>query len=66
MKPGPADYGKKRMFDNKQAIDYSKRLQYLNISSVESDGYGGTLIIEDAKNMKFLDREAHTEHRNHE
>ena len=30
MQPGPANYGKKRMFDNKQAIDYSKRFQSLN------------------------------------
>ena len=25
--PGPANYERKRMFDNKQAIDYSKRFQ---------------------------------------
>ena len=49
-KPGPADYGKKRMFDNKQMVDYSKRLSTLNISGVDSDGYGGTMTIEDANN----------------
>ena len=25
--PGPANYERKRMFDNKQAIDYTKRFQ---------------------------------------
>ena len=24
-KPGPADYSRKRMFDNKQIVDYSQR-----------------------------------------
>ena len=37
QRPGPADYGKKRMFDNKQAIDYSKRLSALK---GDSEGYG--------------------------
>ena len=25
INPGPADYGRKRMFDNKMAVDYTKR-----------------------------------------
>ena len=36
--PGPATYDRMRIFDNKQAIDYSKRLQ----TSVNS-GYNTTL-----------------------
>ena len=31
--PGPTDYNRQRMFDNKQAIDYSKRLVSLNPNS---------------------------------
>ena len=31
--PGPGDYGSKRMFDNKQVVDYSARLKGFSTAS---------------------------------
>ena len=46
QQPGPGDYGNKRMFDNKQAIDYSKRFQ----SSATNSGYNTIIAFSNQDN----------------
>lgn len=40
MMPGPANYERKRMFDNKQAIDYTKRFQTMGYNTT-TGGFPG-------------------------
>ena len=76
MQPGPANYGKKRMFDNKQAIDYSKRFQSLNIlhpmsRAANNDTHANpdaamTIQTSNLRSLNNNDREVKTEMRTHE